>query len=229
MASLQVQGRLSKLISKPIPYWLELRDGKADTSSSPLPQDADEIFKKLKETGLNPNAVAMLDGLCKDGLVQEAMKFFGLMREKGTIPKVVIYAAIVEGFCKAHKFDDARPKRIFKKMQNNGISPNAFSYSVLTRIQGVYQFEELEDAFAFCVEMLEAGHSPYVPTFLGLVARLCLQKGVEEARTVIATLTQKDFFINRKAIKEYMEKKPTHPSIREAIFGNDTQERPFQF
>ncbi|KAK4408380.1 Pentatricopeptide repeat-containing protein [Sesamum angolense] len=38
------------------------------------PEDADEIFKKMKETGLIPNAVAMLDGLCKDGLVQEAMK-----------------------------------------------------------------------------------------------------------------------------------------------------------
>ncbi|KAK4420221.1 Pentatricopeptide repeat-containing protein [Sesamum alatum] len=32
------------------------------------PEDVDEIFKKMKGTGLIPNAVAMLDGLCKDGL-----------------------------------------------------------------------------------------------------------------------------------------------------------------
>ncbi|TKY70361.1 Pentatricopeptide repeat-containing protein [Spatholobus suberectus] len=91
-----------------------------------MPQDADEIFKKMKETGLIPNAVAMLDGLCKDGLVQEALKLFGLMREKGTIPEIVIYTAVVEGYSKAHRADDA--KRIFRKMQSSGISPNAFSY-----------------------------------------------------------------------------------------------------
>ncbi|XP_068655797.1 pentatricopeptide repeat-containing protein At4g38150-like [Aristolochia californica] len=33
--------------------------------------------------GLIPNAVAVLDGLCKNGLIQKAMKLFGLMRKKG--------------------------------------------------------------------------------------------------------------------------------------------------
>ncbi|VAH60960.1 unnamed protein product [Triticum turgidum subsp. durum] len=31
-------------------------------------EDVDGIFRKMKETGLIPNAVAMLDGLCKNGL-----------------------------------------------------------------------------------------------------------------------------------------------------------------
>ncbi|GFP90352.1 inositol hexakisphosphate and diphosphoinositol-pentakisphosphate kinase 2 [Phtheirospermum japonicum] len=77
------------------------------------PGDADEIFKKMKETGLILNAVAMLDSLCKEELVQDAMKLFGLMREKGTVPEVLVYTAVVEGFCKAHRFDTAI--RIFKK------------------------------------------------------------------------------------------------------------------
>lgn len=196
----------------------------ADNMETPPPQDAEEIFKKLKETGLIPNAVAMLDGLCKDGLVQDAMKLFGLMREKGTIPEVVIYTAVVDGFCKAHKFDDAQ--RVFRKMQNNGISPNAFSYSVL--IQGLYQCDQLDIAIDFCVEMLEAGHSPNVQTFVGLVTRLCLKMGVEEARKAITTLTNKGFFVNKKAIKEYMDKKSAHPLVWEAIFGNQTPEIPFQ-
>ena len=40
----------------------------------------------------------MPDGLCKDGLVQEAMKLDGSIREKGTIPDVVIYTDVVDGF-----------------------------------------------------------------------------------------------------------------------------------
>ncbi|KAF8406772.1 hypothetical protein HHK36_008864 [Tetracentron sinense] len=180
------------------------------------PQDADEIFKKMKETGLIPNAVAMLDGLCKDGLVQEAMKLFGLMREKGTIPEVVIYTAVVEGFCKAQKLEDAI--RIFRKMQNNGITPNAFSYTIF--IQGLYKGQRLEDATEFCVEMLESGHSPNVATFAGLVDGLCRDRGVEEAQSIIGRLREKGFFVDEKAVREHLDKKgPFSQLVWEAIFG----------
>ncbi|KAJ7975890.1 Pentatricopeptide repeat-containing protein family [Quillaja saponaria] len=190
----------------------------------PAPQDADEIFKRMKETGLIPNAVAMLDGLCKDGLVQEAMKLFGLMREKGTIPEVVIYTAVVEGFAKAQKPEDA--KRIFRKMQNNGISPNAFSYTVI--IQGLYKCNKLEDAVDFCVEMLEAGHSPNVTTFVGLVGGFCKEKGVEEAQSLIRTLREKGFCVNEKAVREFLDKKaPFSPPVWEAIFGKKAPRTPF--
>ncbi|KAJ4715794.1 Pentatricopeptide repeat [Melia azedarach] len=206
-----------------IPQQQEHKHNRAQPVTEP-PQDADEIFKKMKETGLIPNAVSMLDGLCKDGLVQEAMKLFGLMREKGTIPEVVIYTAVVDGFCKAQKFDDA--KRIFRKMQSNGIAPNAFSYTVL--IQGLYKSNKLEDAIEYCVEMLEVGHSPNVTTFVGLVDGLCREKGVEEAQSVIATLKQKGFLVNDKAIREFLDKKaPFLPSIWEAIFGKKTSQKPF--
>lgn len=201
---------------------------KSSNSNQPaqesMPQDADEIFKKMKETGLIPNAVAMLDGLCKDGLVQEALKLFGLMREKGTIPEIVIYTAVVEGYTKAHRADDA--KRIFRKMQSSGISPNAFSYTVL--IQGLYKCSRLQDAFEFCVEMLEAGHSPNVTTFVGLADGFCKEKGVEEAKGAIKTLTEKGFVINEKAVREFLDKKtPFSPSVWEAIFRKKAPQKPF--
>lgn len=188
------------------------------------PKNADEIFKKMKQTGLIPNAVAMLDGLCKDGLVQEALKLFGLMREKGSMPEVVVYTAVVEGFCQAQSFDDA--KRIFRKMQNNGIVPNAFSYTVL--IKGLFKAKKLDEAVDFCVEMLENGHSPNVTTFTGLVHEFCKEKGVEEARKVIVTLRQKGFLLDEKAVRTYLDKNgPTSPMVWEAIFGpKKTAQRP---
>ncbi|KAJ1415293.1 hypothetical protein SESBI_18250 [Sesbania bispinosa] len=42
------------------------RSDPSQTTPESAPQDAYEIFKKMKETGLIPNSVAMLDGLCKD-------------------------------------------------------------------------------------------------------------------------------------------------------------------
>ncbi|XP_022952706.1 pentatricopeptide repeat-containing protein At4g38150-like [Cucurbita moschata] len=190
-------------------------------SQPQCPPEADEIFRKMKETGLIPNAVAMLDGLCKDGLIQEAMKLFGLIREKGTIPEVVVYTAVVDGFCKAEKLDEAI--RIFRKMQNNGISPNAFSYGIL--IQGLYKSKQLEDAVSFCIEMLESGHSPNLTTFVGLIDELCKEKGVDEAHTVIETLKQKGFLINEKDLRDFLNKRaPFSPHIWELIFGKKTKE-----
>ncbi|KAI4347962.1 hypothetical protein L6164_008731 [Bauhinia variegata] len=188
------------------------------------PQYVDEIFKKMKENGLIPNAVAMLDGLCKDGLVDEAMKLFGLIREKRTLPEIVVYTAVVEGYAKGYKADDAI--RIFRKMQENGISPNAFSYTVL--IQGLYKCQRLQDAADFCVEMVEAGHSPNVITFVGLVDSFCVEKGVAEAQGVIRTLIEKGFTVNEKAIREFLDKKaPFSSSVWEAIFRKKTAEAPF--
>ncbi|XP_008799153.2 LOW QUALITY PROTEIN: pentatricopeptide repeat-containing protein At4g38150 [Phoenix dactylifera] len=195
-----------------------------------VPEDADEIFRKMKETGLIPlflffipNAVAMLDGLCKDGLIQEAMKLFGLLREKGTVPEVVIYPAVVEGFCKAAKFDDA--KRIFRKMQKNGIVPNAFSYAVL--IQGLCKGGKLEDSVEFCMEMLDAGHLPNAATFTGLVDGCCKDKGVEEAGSLVRTLRERGFAVDEKAARVHLDKKgPLSPVVWEASFGKNSQ-RPF--
>ncbi|KAL2940399.1 hypothetical protein RDABS01_028851 [Bienertia sinuspersici] len=167
------------------------------------PENADEIFKKMKQSGLIPNAVAMLDGLCKDGLVQEAMKLFGLMREKGSMPEVVVYTAV-----------------------NNGIVPNAFSYTVL--IKGLSKAKRLDDAVDFCVEMLENGHSPNVITFTGLVHEFCKEKGVEEAQNIVGTLKQKGFLLDEKAVRTYLDKNgPTSPMVWEAIFGpKKTAQRP---
>ncbi|KAG0452661.1 hypothetical protein HPP92_025033 [Vanilla planifolia] len=188
------------------------------------PEDADEIFRKMKETGLIPNAVAMLDGLCKDGLVQEAMKLFGLMREKGSIPEVVIYTAVVEGFCKATKFDDA--KRIFRKMQNNGVVPNSFSYSVI--IQGFCKGKRLEDAVEFCMEMVDAMHSPNGATFTALIDLYSKEKGVKEAEDFVRSLGERGFALDEKAIREHLDKKgPYSPMVWEAIFGKKNSQRPF--
>ncbi|CAO2183756.1 unnamed protein product [Urochloa humidicola] len=194
-----------------------------DKPAAAQPVDVDEIFRKMKETGLIPNAVAMLDGLCKNGLVQDAMKLFGLMREKGAIPEVVIYTAVVEAFCKAAKLDDA--VRIFRKMQGNGVIPNAFSYWLL--IQGLYKGGRLDDAVGFCVEMFEAGLSPNAETFVGLVNAVCKTKGVDEGEKLVQSFQDRNFAIDEKSIREHLDRKgPFSPVVWEVIFGKKKSGRP---
>ncbi|TKY69887.1 Pentatricopeptide repeat-containing protein [Spatholobus suberectus] len=185
----------------------------------------DEFTLGFEDKSVNPSEVAA------SKQSEEAKRFgsrsletFGLMREKGTIPEIVIYTAVVEGYTKAHRADDA--KRIFRKMQSSGISPNAFSYAVL--IQGLYKCSRLQDAFEFCVEMLEAGHSSNVTTFVGLVDGFHTEKGVEEAKGAIKTLTEKGFAVDEKAVRQFLDKKtPFSPSVWEAVFGKKAPQRPF--
>ncbi|KAM0900931.1 hypothetical protein ACQ4PT_020318 [Festuca glaucescens] len=239
------EGSAQKAIRESLMEKLKLGDARASASASasasagnnvegqqpehepgqpPQSEDVDEIFRKMKETGLIPNAVAMLDGLCKSGLVQEAMKLFGLMREKGAIPEVVIYTAVVEAFCKAGKLDDA--VRIFKKMQGNGVIPNAFSYWLI--IGGLCKGGRLDDAVGFCVEMFEAGLSPNAAMFVGLVDAVCKTKGVEEGEKLVRSFQDRNFAIDEKSIREHLDKKGTFtPVVWEVIFGKKKSNRPF--
>lgn len=194
-------------------------DQNASDGDPNSPEDADQIFKKMKETGLVPNAVAMLDGLSKDGLVQEAMKLFGEMREKGNIPEVIVYTAVVEGFCRAMKLDDA--KRIFKKMKDNGVVPNAFSYCVL--IQSLCKDKRLGEAVDYSLEMLDQGWRPNVATFVSIIDGFCKEQRSDEAKTVINQFKEKGFTADEKAVREYMDKKgPFFPSVWEVVFGKRT-------
>jgi pentatricopeptide repeat protein len=184
--------------------------------------DVDEIFRKMKETGLVPNAVAMLDGLCKNGLMQDTMKLFGLMREKGAIPEVVIYTAVVDAFCKAAKLDDA--VRILRKMQGNGIIPNAFSYWLL--IQGLCKGGRLDDAVVFCVEMFEAGLSPNAETFVDMVDAVCKAKGVHEGEMLVRSFQDRNFAIDEKSIRDHLAKKgPFSPVVWEVLLGKKSYRR----
>lgn len=192
-------------------------DGKEESGESS--HDSEEIFKKMKETGLIPNTVAMLDGLCKDGLIKDAMKLFGSMREKGTIPEVVIYTAVMEGFFKAGNYEAAM--RIFRKMQNNGITPNAFSYQVA--IQGFSKGKKLVESVELCLEMLNTGNSPNVETFVTMVDAICQEKGIDGAQKAIATLREKDLVLDENSVEKYLDRNgPFSVLIRFAIFGRDS-------
>ncbi|KAK7391758.1 hypothetical protein VNO78_20179 [Psophocarpus tetragonolobus] len=112
-------------------------DDKTVNSSEDANGKQSEEAKKMKETGLIPNAVAMLDGLCKDG------------------------------------------------------------------------------------------HSPNVTTFVGLVDGFCKEKGVEEAKSAIKTLTEKGFAFDEKSVRHFLDKKtPFSSSVWEVIFGKKAPQRP---
>ena len=63
-----------------------------------------------------------------------------------------------------------------------------------------------DDVVHFFFRMLNVGHSPIITTFIGLVDGLCKKKGVVEAQNIIEALRKKEFYLNDRAIKEFLDK-----------------------
>ncbi|KAI3523637.1 hypothetical protein L1887_01910 [Cichorium endivia] len=198
-----------------------IEEGEKEAMTNKLPplQNADEISSRMNESEFIKSAAKMLHEMCRDGLVQEGMKLFYLIRESGIIPDVVTYTSLVQSFCHDQKLDDAI--RIFKKMQSNGVVPNAFSYVIL--IQGLCKGKRLDDALEFCLQMLKTGHSPNLSTFTQLVDGFCREKGLESAQMMIKNLKDKGFCFNEKTVRRFLDKKgPFSPLVWRAIFTMKT-------
>ena len=57
----------------------------------------------MQDVGISPTIVtycALIDGLCKLGLVKEAVNHFRRMTDIGLQPNVVVYTSLIDGLCK---------------------------------------------------------------------------------------------------------------------------------
>ena len=61
--------------------------------------------------------------------MDEAVKTFNMMVEKGCSLDVFSYNILINGYCKSKKIDEA--KRLFHEMSNKGIIPNVVAYNTL--------------------------------------------------------------------------------------------------
>ncbi|KAI4370239.1 hypothetical protein MLD38_018609 [Melastoma candidum] len=74
-----------------------------------------------------------VDGLCKEGRLEEALELLGAMRSKGFLPNNVTYSTLIHGLCGQGKCDEARA--LLEEQVTNCIIPNVVSYTSL--IQGL--------------------------------------------------------------------------------------------
>ncbi|KAI3829099.1 hypothetical protein L1987_03213 [Smallanthus sonchifolius] len=60
----------------------------------------------MQSVGLTPNFITysvLLDGLCKNHRVNEALSFFGIIINSGIHPNVALYTVLIDGCCKNGK------------------------------------------------------------------------------------------------------------------------------
>ncbi|XP_028114903.1 pentatricopeptide repeat-containing protein At3g22470, mitochondrial-like [Camellia sinensis] len=117
----------------------------------------------------------LLDGLCKNGHISEALSLFHVMESnslhldildtaralfsnlssKGLQPDVKTYTTMIQGFCEEGLLHDA--KELFVKMEHNGCLPNDVTYNTI--IRGFIGQHKCYEALILVEEMVQRGFS----------------------------------------------------------------------
>ncbi|KAK4717620.1 hypothetical protein R3W88_015958 [Solanum pinnatisectum] len=122
-------------------------------------KDAVELFKKLLERNREYTDIAfysvVINGLCKNGKLDEAHAVFEKHCFTGLLPDVRTYNVLINGFCLEQLFDEA--KDILRKMEDNGCSPDRVTYNVI--VQGFLRCNKISEMTSFMKEMVGRGFS----------------------------------------------------------------------
>ncbi|XP_022857577.1 putative pentatricopeptide repeat-containing protein At1g13630 isoform X2 [Olea europaea var. sylvestris] len=123
-----------------------------------------DVYTEIKACGIRPseytNAI-ILDGLCRQSLIHEAVLFLQETKEKEPQPSVVLFNTLISGFCKMGFVDIA--KSFFCMMFKYGLFPDVYSYNIL--IHGLCMVGSIEEALDFTNDMEKHGLGPDQVTF----------------------------------------------------------------
>ncbi|KVH91298.1 Pentatricopeptide repeat-containing protein [Cynara cardunculus var. scolymus] len=71
----------------------------------------------------------IIDSLCKDMMVDDALKLFKeMIFDKGILLDVVAYTSLIRGLCSLGRWDDV--SKMLKEMEDERISPNVVTFSI---------------------------------------------------------------------------------------------------
>ncbi|KAJ8768027.1 hypothetical protein K2173_020967 [Erythroxylum novogranatense] len=170
------------------------------------PKDLQLIFHKLRsDGGLINHAVKMFDALSKDGRTHEALQLFSQIKDKGHMPDVVAYTAVIEAYANAGGGQSKEAQRVFLRMLASGVSPNAYTYAVL--IKGLANDGKLSEATKYVIEMMDKGMRPSAPTYTAVFEGFAREHKVEEAREFLRELKAKGLEPDEKGVREALNNK----------------------
>ncbi|KAG1360698.1 pentatricopeptide repeat-containing protein, chloroplastic [Cocos nucifera] len=147
-----------------------------------------DFWKSKEMTRINDaNYSRIIQLLCEDCLMEEAVSTVQDMEKYGLVPSLAIYNAIIHGFAGAKDFDNS--SATFKKMLEAGLLPTSETYNGLIRAYGSYG---LYDEMSKCVKRMESdGCFPNEVTYNILITELARGGLIERMERLYRTLRSK--------------------------------------
>ena len=168
------------------------------------PNNLQQIFHKMKSEGLINNEIKMFDALSKEGVTHEALELFSQIRQKGNMPDVVGYTAVIEAYANAGGHSKEALK-VFQRMLSAGVAPNAYTYTVI--IKGLAADGKLSDANKYVMEMMEKAMRPNAGTFTAVFEAYAKEQKLDEAKLLLQQMKGKGFVPDEKAVREVLSNK----------------------
>ncbi|KAL3622640.1 hypothetical protein CASFOL_034051 [Castilleja foliolosa] len=129
----------------------------------------------------------VINGLCKDGRLEEAKKKFGEMLGRNLYPDSTVYDIFLSNLCKRGKISSAF--HVLKDMEKKGCNKTLQTYNHL--IYGLGSTNQIFEMFGLMDEMKERGISPNVYTYNIVLNSLCEGEKGEEAAFILDEMLQR--------------------------------------
>ena len=111
----------------------------------------------------------IIDSLCKEGQMHEALILFHDMIKLGVLPNCITYSSLIHSFCGFGRWEEA--KRFLFDMINAGISPDVCTYSAL--VDSLCKENKTQEAESLFGLMTKKGIRRNVVTFNSLISVWC--------------------------------------------------------
>lgn len=173
----------------------------------------------MKSDGLINNAVKMFDQLSKDGLTHEALELFSQIKDKGNMPDVVAYTAVIEAYANAGQSKEAL--KAFLRMLASGVLPNVYTYSVLIKGLAKGDAKFLGDVKKYVKEMLGKGMKVNAGTCVAIFEGFVREGKVEEGKEFLEEMKRNGFVLDNKGVREVLKGKrgPVVRGLMDILFG----------
>ncbi|KAK4836274.1 hypothetical protein QYF36_020800 [Acer negundo] len=106
----------------------------------------------------------MIDGLCKDGKISDAIELFLEKTDKTNggfcSPNHVMYTSIIQALCNDGRIFKA--SKFFSDMRFDGLRPDVITYVVM--LQGHFQAKHMPDVMMLHADMIKMGIMPNADT-----------------------------------------------------------------
>ncbi|KAF2309434.1 hypothetical protein GH714_002430 [Hevea brasiliensis] len=109
------------------------------------------------------------------------------MSMEGCEPNYIIYDALIDGFCKVGKLDEAQ--EVFTKMLGRGYTPSVYTYSSL--IDRLFKDKRMDLALKVLSKMLENSCAPNVVIYTEMIDGLCKDGKTAEAYKLMLLMEEK--------------------------------------
>ncbi|KAI3446347.1 hypothetical protein Pfo_003012 [Paulownia fortunei] len=139
----------------------------------------------------------IINGLCRDGRLEEAKKKFIEMLGRNLCPDSTVYDIFLYNLCKRGKISSAF--QVLKDMERKGCNKTLQTYNCL--IFGLGSTHQIFEMFGLMDEMKERGVSPNVYTYNIVLNSLCEGERSEEAAFLLDEMLQRGITPNIYSFK----------------------------